>query len=170
MHIFPSSLPSVRTSQLPISNTARTTGGFCCQISTEWGAGWPGLRPGWHILGSASRQGFPLRQTVQGPLPMHTSPVKQSTQGTGQVALSATNTPHLPPLNMSVISGLEEGEWITPKNPQGKPPELLCWCQLQQGGRQFQQWKIAHNPSNQRNSATQEKDWAWDYLALEVRE
>lgn len=154
MHTFPSSLPSVRSSQLPISNNARTTEGSCCEISIEWRArleAWL-AHPGQCIQTRVPT----VANGVQGPLPMHISPAKQSTWGTGQRALSTTKTPHLPPLNMSVILGLGE-ESITVKNPLGKPPQLLCWGQLQQGGRQFQQQKAPHNPPTQRNPATQNK-------------
>lgn len=155
MHTFPSSLPSIRTSQLLVSNAVRTMEGFCCDIPTEWKAGWPGSS--WL---ADPRQCIQTRapivaNCVQGPLPMDTWAVKQGTRVMGQTASSTTKTPHLPLLNKSVILGLAEEEWITAKNPQGKAPQLPCWGQLQQGKRQFQQWNIAHNPPTQRNPATQ---------------
>lgn len=43
-------------------------------------------------------------------LPVHASAAKRGTRVTGQMALSTTRTPHLPPLNVSATLGLGEEE------------------------------------------------------------
>lgn len=48
----------------------KTTEGLCREISTGWSGRVAWLQT-WHILGDASRQGFPLWQTVEQPMLAH---------------------------------------------------------------------------------------------------